>query len=257
MAGGRYVRAVRLQGCSGWLSASLSADGQAIEVNVSDGLRPALPDLRQRLRALFDLDTDPAAIAECLLRDVRLAPVVLRKPGLRVPGAFDGFELALRTVLGQQVTVKAATTLFGRFAAAFGEPLQMPHPLLSGSGPLPARVADASIDRIAGLGVPGKRAATIKALATAVADGSLHLDAGCDVQRARARLSELPGVGPWTAQYVAMRALRDSDAFPASDLGVLKALGMSRAKEAEAASQAWRPWRAYAVLHLWQLYNGG
>jgi AraC family transcriptional regulator of adaptative response / DNA-3-methyladenine glycosylase II len=186
-----------------------------------------------------------------------LSAALLRRPGLRVPGAFDGFDLALRAVLGQQVSVKAASTLFGRFAAAYGEPIVTPHPVLTHIGPHASRIADEPLERLAALGLPRTRALTVRGLARAFADGAVRLDPGADAEATRLRLRELPGIGDWTAQYIAMRALRDADAFPASDLGVLKALGVARPREALAIAEGWRPWRAYAVMHLWQSYSGG
>jgi AraC family transcriptional regulator of adaptative response / DNA-3-methyladenine glycosylase II len=153
--------------------------------------------------------------------------------------------------------VKAATTIFGRFATAFGEPAQTPHAGLLHHGPEAARVAQASVDQLCKLGLPRTRAASVKAVARAVADG-LRIEAGGDVEATSARLKELPGIGDWTAQYIAMRALRDADGFPASDLAILKALEVNKPGAAIARAEAWRPWRAYAVLHLWmQIAAGG
>jgi AraC family transcriptional regulator of adaptative response / DNA-3-methyladenine glycosylase II len=253
----RYVRAVRLGSSAGWIAAGPAAGESALRVEVSLGLLPVLTPLLARLRRLFDLDANPQAIAEHLKADHRLRPSVERRPGLRVPGAFDGFELALRAVLGQQVTVKAATTIFGRCARAYGEPLPTPFEAVNCTGPRPALIAAADEDAIAGLGMPGARARTVLALARAVHDGHLRLEPGADPGRTVAALKELPGIGDWTAQYVAMRALRDPDAFPASDLGIYRALGVSKPRDALAAAEAWRPWRAYAVLHLWQGRSGG
>jgi AraC family transcriptional regulator of adaptative response / DNA-3-methyladenine glycosylase II len=254
--GGRYLRTIRIGEHRGWIVAEPVPGRDQIRVEISSGLLPVLTPLLARLRALFDLDAVPSAIIESLSQDPLLKQLVKERPGLRVPGAFDGFELALRAILGQQVSVKAATTLFGRFAEAFGEPLQTPHPGLIQSGPAAERVAQASVDQLAKLGLPRTRAASVKALARAAADG-LRIEAGGDVEATTARLKELPGIGDWTAQYVAMRALRDADAFPASDLAILKALGVRKAGEAIARAERWRPWRAYAVLHLWMQAAAG
>lgn len=254
---GRYLRTIRIAGHRGWIAAAPLADRPLLRIDVSTSLLPVLTPLLARLRALFDLDAVPAAVAEVLSRDARLRPLLLNRPGLRVPGAFDGFELALRAIVGQQVTVKAATTLYGRFADAFGEPAQTPFAGLCQTGPEASRVAQASIDQIAGLGLPRTRAASVKALARAVAEG-LRIEPGADVEATSARLKELPGIGDWTAQYIAMRALRDADSFPASDLAILKALGVSKPAAAIARADHWRPWRSYAVLHLWlQAAAGG
>ncbi len=177
--------------------------------------------------------------------------MVKRNPGLRVPGAFDGFELAVRAILGQQVTVKAATTLVGRFTAAFGEAIQTPIPELTHLAPTADRVARASVDAIARLGIISARARSIIAIAQAVVAGQIQLEAGANPETTIAGLVAMPGIGPWTAHYMAMRILRWPDAFPQGDIAVLNNLGGITAKEAEAMSQAWRPWRSYAVLHIW------
>jgi AraC family transcriptional regulator of adaptative response / DNA-3-methyladenine glycosylase II len=255
--GSRYLRAVRIGGHAGWIAVQPAPKEHALQVEVAPTLLPVLTPLLARLRRLFDLDANPQAIAAHLSADERLRAAVERRPGLRVPGAFDGFELALRAVLGQQVTVKAATTIFGRFARAYGEPLPTPFPAVTCTGPRAAPIAAASAGEIAGLGMPGARARSVLALARAVCEGRVRLEPGADPEQARAALLELPGFGDWTAQYVAMRALRDPDAFPASDLGIYRALGVSKPREAIAAAEAWRPWRAYAVLHLWLGGSGG
>jgi AraC family transcriptional regulator of adaptative response / DNA-3-methyladenine glycosylase II len=169
-----------------------------------------------------------------------------------VPGAFDGFEMAVRAILGQQVTVAAATTVAGRFAAAFGDAIATPFASLTTLFPTAARVADLPPSRIARLGMPGARARTVVALARAVDGGRLVLAPNADVEATLDALRALPGIGDWTAQYIAMRALSWPDAFPHTDLGVMKALGETGARRVLAAGEAWRPWRAYAVMHLWQ-----
>lgn len=255
--GARYLRTVSLNGHRGWFGAEPIAGCHVLAVAVSAGLVPVLATLLPLIRRLFDLDAQPAVIDAQLARDPLLQAQVLRHPGLRVPGALDGFELALRAVLGQQVTVKAATTLFGRFARAFGEPAGTPHAGLLHYAPTAARVAGASVQELIDLGLTSRRAATISALAHAVADGRLRLDAAAPLERSLAALQEIPGIGPWTAQYVAMRALRDPDALPASDLGLMKALDVSRPAQVTAAAEGWRPWRAYAALHLWNGLKAG
>ena len=174
-----------------------------------------------------------------------------------MPGAFDGFELALRAVLGQQVSVKAATTLFGRFAETFGAAAQTPHPQLRRHAPLAADVAQARVQRLIDIGLTRQRAATASALARAVADGHLVLEPGGALAPTLERMLALPGIGPWTAQYVAMRALRDSDAFPPGDLGLLKALAVDRPRDVLEHAQRWQPWRAYAAIHLWTEMSAG
>src|SRR5215475_916833 len=167
------------------------------------------------------------------------------------PGAFDGFEMAVRAILGQQVTVAAARTVAGRFAATFGDPIATPFVSLTTLFPTAMRVAALSPERIASLGMPGARARTVIALARAVVDGRLVLMPNAVIEATLDRLRALPGVGEWTAQYIAMRALSWPDAFPHTDLGVMKALGEKNAKRVLEAGEAWRPWRAYAVMHLW------
>ena len=181
-----------------------------------------------------------------LAADGLLAPLVTARPGLRVPGTYDGFELAVRAVLGQQVSVPAARTLAGRLAGRFGTRLQMPDSSPSVLFPGPADLADADLS---GLGLTTARQATLRALGAAVAEGTLELDHGADPQQTAARLAGLPGIGPWTISYILMRAVGDPDAFPASDLGLRRAL--ERLGGSAAHADRWHPWRAYAAVHLW------
>jgi AraC family transcriptional regulator of adaptative response / DNA-3-methyladenine glycosylase II len=188
---------------------------------------------------------------------VLLAPCVRAHPGLRVPGAFDAFEMTVRAILGQQVSVRAATTLSGRLVARFGEPVETPHEELSRLFPTPETLAAAREDDVAALGLPGARARGLLAVARAVAEGAVRLERHAEVDATMAALEELPGIGAWTAHYIAMRALRWPDAFPASDLGIRKALGGLTAKATAERAEAWRPWRAYAALHLWTSLSEG
>jgi AraC family transcriptional regulator of adaptative response / DNA-3-methyladenine glycosylase II len=226
-----------------------------------------LSDLRdlaaavQRCRRLLDLDADPIAIDEALASDPLLAPLVRRAPGRRVPGAVDGAELAVRAVLGQQVSVAGTRTLAARLTVALGEPLPDGLAEAAPAGPSPKDPGDRRLthafptaDAIAAadpteLPLTRARAHALVTLSQAVADGSLALDPGADRDATRERLLTLPGIGPWTAEYVVMRALGDPDAFPATDLGVTKALERLGGRDADA--DRWRPWRAYAVQHLW------
>ena len=248
-----YVRAIALDGHCGIIRVRKAPDSEHLILEASAELARALPRLIQRVRQLFDLDAEPAQIGACLLGDAVLGPRLSTLPGLRVPGTLCGFELALRAVLGQQVSVRAATTLAGRLVAQLGA--ELPEPLrrdgLTHSIPTAARLAAASVEAIAAIGLPRRRAECIKGLAAAVASGQLRLHPGADIPATVSALQELPGVGPWTAEYIAMRALRSPDAFPAGDLGVQRALGVRRASDAAARAQAWRPFRAYAVMHLW------
>jgi AraC family transcriptional regulator of adaptative response / DNA-3-methyladenine glycosylase II len=210
--------------------------------------------LISRVRDLFDLDARPEIISRHLAKDPTLRPIIKSNRGLRVPGAFNGFELALRAVLGQQITVKAATTLTCRVAAAFGEPITTPFAELNRLSPHPTRLAKATVSDLARLGIISARAKTIIALAQAQPSSSLSLDSGAhhDPETVIQRLTELPGIGNWTAHYIAMRALRWPDAFPSGDIAVRKNLGNVTTRQAEALSQSWRPWRSYAVLHIWR-----
>lgn len=248
---GAYRRTVRLGDCTGWLSVRHAPGKNALTVEFTHTLTPVLPALLGRLKSLFDLGARPDLISAQLGSDRLLKPLLKRNPGLRVPGAFDGFELAVRAILGQQVTVRAATTLACRYAATFGDAIETPFAELNRLSPRPARIARAGVDGIARLGMPGARARSIAALAAAYAAGTLTLETGMHPEAAVAQLTALPGIGPWTAQYIAMRALRWPDAFPKEDIALRKALGGVSAQAAEARSQSWRPWRSYAVLHLW------
>jgi AraC family transcriptional regulator of adaptative response / DNA-3-methyladenine glycosylase II len=252
IGGGEYLRTVRLGERHGWIRVTHAPKNRALLVELTHSLSPAIPALLTRLRNLFDLSARPDVIAEQLGRDERLAASVARNPGLRVPGAFDGFEMAVRAVLGQQVTVKGATTLARRFAEAYGEPVETPHPALSRLTPTPERVAAAEVGEIASLGIIRSRARSIVALADEVESGRLKLEPGVDPESTIRQLTALPGIGPWTAQYVAMRALRWPDAFPKEDLVLRNRLGGASAARAEEWSQGWRPWRSYAALHLWR-----
>jgi AraC family transcriptional regulator of adaptative response / DNA-3-methyladenine glycosylase II len=250
---GSYLRTVRLGKHTGWIKVAHAPARHALLVEFSHSLMPVLPALLGRLRNLFDLAARPDVIAAHLAKDPLLKEGLGKNPGLRVPGAFDSFEMTVRAILGQQITVKAATTLAGRFAQAFGDKIETPFPELTRLTPLPAFVAKADVADIAGLGIVSARARTILALAQAFHAGSLRLDVGSTPEAVIAQLVTFPGIGPWTAHYLAMRGLRWPDAFPKEDLVVRNNLGGVSAKQAEAISQAWRPWRSYAVMHLWRL----
>lgn len=254
------ARTVRLGDVTGWVRVVNEASRRALRVEVPTVLSPVLPALLGRLRHAFDLAARPDVIDTQFGADATLAPLVAAAPGLRVPGAFDGFELALRAILGQQVTVKAAATIAGRVVARFGEPLDLgalgpdapPPDGLTMLSPTPSRIAAAAVDDVASLGVPRARAASIVALATEVAAGRLRLEPGVPAAGVVAQLTRIPGIGSWTASYIAMRALREPDAFPRGDVALQKALGGVSAARADALSEAWRPWRSYATLHLWR-----
>ena len=246
-----YLRAVRLGAHLGWIRVRNAPERRALLVELTHSLVPVLPALLGRLRNLFDLSARPDVIAAHLARDRRLSGAIASNPGLRVPGAFDGFELGVRAILGQQITVKGATTLAGRFVAAFGEPIETPHAAIDRLGPTAERISAATEDELAALGIVRARARSIIALAEAIASGRLTLEPGADPEGTMERLVALPGIGAWTAHYIAMRALRWPDAFPKEDVALRKRLGGVNAARAEALSQEWRPWRSYATLHLW------
>jgi AraC family transcriptional regulator, regulatory protein of adaptative response / DNA-3-methyladenine glycosylase II len=252
---GSYARTVRLGKAKGWIRVTQSKKKHALMLEFTHSLTPVLPALLSRVRALFDLNARPDLIAKHLRKDARLRSSVRTNPGLRVPGAFDGFEIGMRAILGQQVTVKAATTIAGRFVEAFGAPIVTPIADLNRLTPAPARVAAASVDDIARHGIVAARCRSLIALAEAQGSGGVCLDARVshNPDEFIERLAGLPGIGPWTAQYIAMRALRWPDAFPKEDVAVRNNLGGVTAKAAETLSHAWRPWRSYAVMHVWAM----
>jgi AraC family transcriptional regulator of adaptative response / DNA-3-methyladenine glycosylase II len=233
----------------GWIEATFDAAENHVLLRVSETLRPALPVVIHRVRCAFDLDADPQAI-NAVLHDS-----FPHGDGLRVPGTFSGYELAIRAVLGQQITVAAARTLAQRLVDRFGEAIETPDAKLARLFPQPAVLAQAEGDALGQLGIVKQRQAAIVGIARAVAQGDLQLHSGSHVESTIEKLKALPGIGDWTAQYIAMRALRWPDAFPAGDVALHKALGVggerSAAKAAEAASQTWKPWRSYAVIRAW------
>jgi AraC family transcriptional regulator, regulatory protein of adaptative response / DNA-3-methyladenine glycosylase II len=252
--GHRYARTIRSPGGAGIIelipAAAGTGPGQVLLRARLTGLR-GVGQVVSRCRRLLDADADPQPIAAVLAADKALAPLVAARPGLRVPGAYDGFELAVRAVLGQQVSVAAARTLAGRLAARYGTPLATGEPLppagpLTTLFPAPADIADADLT---GLGLTEGRQRTLRALAAACADGRLDLGPGTDPDQAAAVLAGLPGVGPWTTAYILLRAAADPDAFPGTDLGLRRA--MARLGCEPGHDQRWRPWRAYAAMHLW------
>ncbi len=230
---------------TGWISVAPSPRRTALRVTVSASLAGALPSVLSRVKHLFDLACRPDEIATVL------GDLAKGRPGLRLPGAIDGFEIAVRAVLGQQVTVKAATGIAARLVQAFGEPIETPREGLRLLFPTAATLAALDPSEIASRGVIGARARAIVALSKEVAAGRLRLDPSADVPATVAALEELPGVGPWTAQYIAMRALGWPDAFPHPDVAVINAMAI-KPKEVLRTAESWRPWRGYAVLHLWK-----
>jgi len=230
---------------TGWLHMRFDPTREQLLLRISESLASVLPVVISRVRALLDLDADPGAINATLHASFPSAD------GLRVPGSLDGFELAVRAVLGQQITVAAARTIGGRLVEAFGEAIETPYAGLNRLFPTPAALAEASGDALGQLGIVRQRQGAIRALAREVAAGRLALYPGADVTPTLAALQALPGIGDWTAQYIALRALRWPDAWPAGDIALQKALGVGSAHAALEASAAWRPWRSYAVLRCW------
>lgn len=239
-----YRRSLRVADAAGWIDVGYDGSG-ALELTLSPSLRAKRTQVYRLVDHALDARADPAAIGAAL------GALAAERPGLRVAGAFDGFEVAVRAVLGQQITVKAAITLAKRFAERFGEPVDTPFPEITRLFPRPAALAGVPPDRIAELGVVGARANTILAIAGAMHDGSLQLHPGANRERTIAALRAIRGIGEWTADYIAMRALDDPDIFLHGDLGVQKALGHRDAKRAYAEGEQWRPYRSYAVMHLW------
>jgi AraC family transcriptional regulator of adaptative response / DNA-3-methyladenine glycosylase II len=253
----RVGRTLRLESggkiSTGWLMANFDPTQHQVLLRVSDSLRSVLPTVIMKLRAALDLDANPQTI-NAVLHDS-----FPDGDGLRVPGTMDGYELAVRAVLGQQITVAAARTLAQRIVDKFGEPIETPYPELTRLFPAPAVLAKAEGDALGQLGIVKQRQAAIVGIARAVAEKRIALHGGVDVQETITALKELPGIGDWTAQYIAMRALRWPDAFPAGDIALHKALHVQEEKNptraAEAASQIWKPWRSYAVIRAWNTLN--
>lgn len=245
---GCYQRTISLNGHSGNLAVTLEKSGRALEVRISFPEPRWLFLIIERVRQMFDLAADPREIAAHLIADPLLARRILAMPGLRVPGCWDGFELAVRAILGQQVSVAGASTLAGRLARTFGTRINA-SPALTHLFPTAEVLAEADV---AVIGLPRKRAETIRALARAVSEGRIDFGSVDNIEEFRSRLKEIPGIGEWTVQYIAMRALGDPDALPAGDLGLLHGASLHHERELAQRAEAWRPWRAYAAMYLWQ-----
>src|SRR4051794_38393255 len=248
----RYRRSIALDGAQGVISVEPDDRERALRVSIRFPQVSALAGIVRRVRRIFDLNADSLAIRNDLGRDPLLAPLVAKRPGLRVPGAWDGFEVAVRAILGQQITVAAAVNLAAQLVAKHGEPLQsVCEEGLTHTFPTPDRIAQANL-----LGMPAARAQALSAVAAAASANPNLFSPGHTLEDAVAKLCSIRGIGEWTAQYIAMRVLREPDAFPAADIGLLRALtrpgeGRPSAAEALARAEAWRPWRAYAAQHLW------
>lgn len=250
-----YLRSVRIDGIDGWLRVSHLPHQSQCVLQIAPSLTTKLMPLLSRIRNQFDLDANPAWITQHLRQDPLLAQMLEVQSGIRVPGAFDTFELAIRAVLGQQISVAAATTLTGRLVNRFGTPCATPFTEVTRHFPSAELLADLSLEAITAIGLPKTRAKTICELARFAAQGKLHMPPGLSLENAIAALKTIPGIGNWSAHYIALRALRFPDAFPAADLGLQKAAapGTTRLTEQQLITMAtpWAPWRGYAALLLW------
>jgi AraC family transcriptional regulator of adaptative response / DNA-3-methyladenine glycosylase II len=266
VAGDRYLRTISISGEVGVIECCADMADESVRLTVHGVATQSLFPLVQRVREMFDVDAPVAEISKLVNADRKLAKMLRNRPGIRVPGAWDGFELTVRAILGQQISVKAATTLAGRIANRYGESVVLPETVsvpksetkLNRLFPTPQKLARARFNDI---GLVSSRAEAIRRVAQAVCNGSVSFDNAQDPEDFRRSLTSIRGVGDWTAQYVAMRALKYPDAFPASDLGLLKAIGVSGnagIKELRQRAESWRPWRSYAAMLLWSsLSNSG
>ena len=276
---GAWLRAIDFNGASGTLAVRRHARKHCLVVQIDGPVSAHAAALAAPLSRMFDLQADPAAVAAHLRSDPWLAPLVAAVPGLRVPGAWSGFELVVRAIVGQQVSVKAATTIIGRLVERVGKRIDgHAHTRTAWRFPTPAALAAADL---AGIGMPGKRVAALQGFAQAVASGAVIIERDyaekdqnkprskrqnrqidviapepADLDAMRAALLALPGIGPWTVEYVAMRAWRDANAWPATDLVLMQAIAardpaLVRATQQRTRTDTWSPWRAYAAMHLW------
>jgi DNA-3-methyladenine glycosylase II len=252
---GAYRRAIEWAGDSGTLSVREHPRKRCLVANIEGPVSRHADALAAPIAKMFDLHADPKKIGAALAADPWLAPLIDAAPGLRVPGAWSGFELVVRAIVGQQISVKGATTIIGRLVQRAGERIEG-HPHDNTAWRFPTPQALAAVD-LAQIGMPGKRVAALQGFARAVATGDVPLDsATADASELRAALLALPGIGPWTVEYVAMRAWRDPDAWPAWDLVLMQSIcardpSLVRPTQQRTRTDAWRPWRAYAAMHLW------
>jgi len=248
-----YTRQIAFDGAVGSFTVRQSPHDDALALCVSFPHAAPLQEISARVRRMFDVDADVAAINRDLRRDPLLRPLVRRHPGQRLPGGWDGFEIAIRAVLGQQVTVAAARTLTQRLVERYGARIALPGDSVASLFPAPDVLADADLGK---LGITGARIRTLQAVARALCNGAVSFRPEQTLDAFVASWTALPGIGPWTAHYIAMRALSHPDAFPAADLVLRKAVGTNGAlasvRDVESLAERWRPWRAYTVFHLWR-----
>jgi len=244
---GRYLRSISVNGLTGYFSVSLDSAHNSLRVQIQFGDPRSLFFIIERIRGMFDLNADWLDIARTLKSNDELASLVDSAPGLRVPGCWNGFELAVRAILGQQIRVAAATGFAGRLVKAFGQ-------AFPGTGSISHLFPTADVlsqADLTGLGLTKARAETIRNLARASVSGRIQFESVFDSESFRQQLTQIPGIGNWTAQYIAMRALGEPDAFPPGDVALMSALNAASAAEMERRAAAWRPWRSYATMYLW------
>ncbi|MCW5822809.1 MAG: DNA-3-methyladenine glycosylase 2 family protein [Cyanobacteria bacterium TGS_CYA1] len=241
---GTYSRTVKLDNCCGWIHIENLPKDAMLKLTMSASLAPVMPKVISRVKRLFDLSAPISDIEEKLGKLVKIK-------GLRVPGSFDGFEMVTRVILGQQVSVSAATTLSGRLAQKFSTKIETPFEQLTHLPVHSSTISGAALDDICKLGIVSARAKAIKEIAQLIETGELNLEPTADIEQIFLRLRNIKGIGDWTVQVIAMRALSYPDAFPTLDLGIKKALGLTKTRDLEIIAEQWRPWRAYACMHLW------
>ena len=242
----KYMRTMLVDGISGWVSVSLDKKQQSLKVVLSASLAPKFLQVLSRLKRLFDLHAKPELI------DERLGKLAVKNPGLRVPGACDSFEIAVRAILGQLVSVQTASNFARKVAEKYGAKIETPHPELYLSTPQATELAKARASDLMAMGIMEERSNALISFARVYAQGKLHLHPGADYETTVLELMALPGIGRWTAEYIAMRCLAFPDAFPFGDLGIKKALKLTNHREIRLAVEPYRPWRAYAAMHLWK-----
>jgi AraC family transcriptional regulator, regulatory protein of adaptative response / DNA-3-methyladenine glycosylase II len=241
-----YRRTIQIAGTSGWIEVKAGKAPDVLQLTSHFPASGALDEIEERVTILFDLGADPLVISKALRSGGSLSPLLNKFPGLRVPGSWDPFELSVRAILGQQISVAGARTLASRIVERFGKPLTAKSNGLSRLFPEPKTLAEADFTA---MGLTSKRAETIRTLSRQIAEGKLSLNRSASASEMRESLQKIPGIGPWTAEYIAMRGLKDTDAFPESDLVIRRELLKRKLK---AAPEAWRPWRSYAALYLWK-----